>query len=76
MASGYQFGSMTKIEREVMSLWDDGVSLEAICDRLNKSRNIVSGIVSRLDGAADERSARRAMRDGSNALLAAMRGAA
>ena len=63
-------------ERRIMELWDAGKSIEAIAEELEYGRNFVSTTVSQFDEGAEARLHIRNMREGSAALLAALRRAA
>lgn len=74
--SQYEFSAMTPIERTVTGLWDAGASIEQIALELDRTRSMISGIVSRLDENGERRSERTMMGKGSEALLVALRGSA
>lgn len=66
---------MHRCERQIMDLWDAGMSLQAIARTLNMSLSTVRGTVSNLhtaDLGVTDRAYAAHMRRGSQALLAAI----
>ena len=63
---------LSRQEREVIGLWDEGLSMEQIAAELDLDRKRVSSIVSYLSGAEDQRLHASMMFDGSARLLAGM----
>lgn len=58
--------------QRILSLWDNGLSAEAIAARLGKPKKKITETLATYDGTADFRRHRDAMRAGSAALLAAI----
>lgn len=68
----YANGSLHATERQVLELWDSGLGIPAIAERTGKYPTYVRAIVERYVGSGD-RAFEQMTRDGSAALLAAIR---
>ena len=66
------FGGMTALERDILALWDAGLSCRRIALQLRCPPRRVEVTVSNYDGKADHAFAIRAATRGSEALLAAI----
>lgn len=68
--------ALTPTEHAIVSLRDDGLSIDAIATRLGRSHESVSAIAYQYtDGLYEDRRHRRAMERGSRTLLARIRAA-
>lgn len=73
--SAFHRGSLNTIEREILELWDEGLSIQRIARRMQRSTDYVSSSISRLVEGNETRLHVSAMQSGSAALLAAIEAA-
>lgn len=74
-SESYNPDGLTRREREVLHLWDDGHTLDQIAEITGTPRDKTGDIVSCLTEGNETRVHRTAMANGSAALLAAMEAA-
>ena len=74
-SENYNTDGLTRREREVMRLWDEGSPIAAIAKATDTPIYKARDIVSALTEGNETRLHRKAMKDGSAQLLAALGGA-
>jgi hypothetical protein len=64
--------SLTPREARILELWDTGLSISQISERLSCRKKVVENTVSYFSGRSDQRLAEKSIREGSQKLAAAL----